>query len=149
MNERILVAVDIGEADMARAAIAAGVALATASGGHIRLVHVRSPVPVARMDFIPPEYFTEQENLAADALAGLAGAIRLDPERVSTASRFGPAYAGVIEEAQEWNADLIVVSAHQPTMATYLLGSNAKKIVRHAHCSVLVVRTDKKASLFE
>jgi nucleotide-binding universal stress UspA family protein len=35
---------------------------------------------------------------------------------------------------------LIVVGSHRPTMATYLLGSNAKTIVRHAKCSVLVVR---------
>lgn len=149
MTERILVAVDIGEADMARAAIEAAVALATLTGGLLRLVHVRSPIPVARMDFIPPEYFIELEKQAAEALAALARGVPLDPARVSTASRFGAAYAGVIEEAQDWNADIIVVSAHQPTMATYLLGSNAKKIVRHAHCSVLVARTQKKASLFE
>ena len=149
MGQKILVAVDIGEMDMARAAIAAAEALAATSGDEHRLVHVRSPVPVSRMDFVPPEYFLEQEKLAADALARLAGAVGLDPARVSTASRFGPAYVGVLDEARDWNADLIVVSAHQPTMATYLLGSNAKKIVLHAHCSVLVVRTEKKASLFE
>jgi nucleotide-binding universal stress UspA family protein len=33
-----------------------------------------------------------------------------------------------------------VVGSHRPTMATYLLGSNAKTIVRHAKCSVLIVR---------
>ena len=36
--------------------------------------------------------------------------------------------------------DLIVVGSHRPAMATYLLGSNASTIVRHAPCSVLVVR---------
>ncbi|TPQ46867.1 universal stress protein UspA, partial [Prosthecomicrobium hirschii] len=34
----------------------------------------------------------------------------------------------------------IVVSSHRPSMATYLIGSNAAKIVRHAPCSVMVVR---------
>jgi nucleotide-binding universal stress UspA family protein len=46
----------------------------------------------------------------------------------------------VLAEAEEWGADLVVVGSHRPTMATYLLGSNAKTIVRHAKCSVLVVR---------
>jgi len=149
MSDRILVAVDIGETDIASPALEAAVEVARTSGGSIRLVYVRSPIPVTRMDFIPPEYFEEQEKLAASKLADLARTIPLDAARVSTASRFGAAYVGVLEEAREWNADLIVVGAHQPTIATYLLGSNAKKIVRHAHCSVLVVRSNKKASLFD
>ena len=43
-------------------------------------------------------------------------------------------------DAAEWRADLIVVGSHRPVMSDYLLGSNAKTIVRHAQCSVLVVR---------
>ena len=42
--------------------------------------------------------------------------------------------------AEQTGADLVVVGSHRPTMATYLLGSNASTIVRHAKCSVLVVR---------
>ena len=38
------------------------------------------------------------------------------------------------------DADLIVIGSHRPAMSTYLLGSNAKTIVRHAKCSVLVLR---------
>jgi nucleotide-binding universal stress UspA family protein len=34
----------------------------------------------------------------------------------------------------------VVIGSHRPTMATFLLGSNASTIVRHARCSVLVVR---------
>jgi len=52
-----------------------------------------------------------------------------------------------MNRARDWGADLIVVSAHRPSMATYLLGSNAAKIVRHADCTTLVVRSDKTASL--
>ena len=40
----------------------------------------------------------------------------------------------------EAEADLVVVGSHRPVMSDYLLGSNAKTIVRHALCSVLVVR---------
>jgi nucleotide-binding universal stress UspA family protein len=33
-----------------------------------------------------------------------------------------------------------VIGSHRPSMAIYLIGSNAARIVRHAKCSVLVVR---------
>jgi len=46
----------------------------------------------------------------------------------------------VLEEAEACKADLIVMGSHRPAMATYLLGSNAARIVRHAPCSVMVLR---------
>jgi nucleotide-binding universal stress UspA family protein len=38
------------------------------------------------------------------------------------------------------NADLIVMASHKPTVTDYLLGANAAHVVRHAGCSVMVVR---------
>jgi nucleotide-binding universal stress UspA family protein len=52
----------------------------------------------------------------------------------------GSVYNEVLAEAKKIGADLIVVGSHRPGMATYLLGSNASTIVRHAECSVLVIR---------
>jgi nucleotide-binding universal stress UspA family protein len=52
----------------------------------------------------------------------------------------GSVYDDVLQEAEKSAADLIVVGSHRPSMATYLIGSNAVRIVRHAKCSVLVVR---------
>jgi universal stress protein F len=54
--------------------------------------------------------------------------------------RFGGTYPEIPAEADEWGADLIVIGSHRPAMSTYLLGSTAKSVVRHATCSVLVVR---------
>jgi universal stress protein F len=54
--------------------------------------------------------------------------------------RFGTIYSEILAEAEAWSADLIVVGSHRPYMSTYLLGSNAKTIVRHSKCSVLVAR---------
>ena len=36
--------------------------------------------------------------------------------------------------------ELIVIGSHRPEMQDYLLGPTAAKVVRHAKCSVLVVR---------
>lgn len=37
-------------------------------------------------------------------------------------------------------ADLIVMNSHHPQASDYLLGPNSAHVVRHAHCSVFVVR---------
>ena len=38
------------------------------------------------------------------------------------------------------NIDLIIMASHRPELQDYLLGPNAARVVRHANCSVLVVR---------
>ena len=60
--------------------------------------------------------------------------------RVSIVSPFGSVYDEVLKQADEQKADLIVVGSHRPNWSTYLIGSNAATVVRHALCSVLVVR---------
>jgi nucleotide-binding universal stress UspA family protein len=54
--------------------------------------------------------------------------------------RNGRIYREVLEAANDVNADLIVMASHRPSMEDYLLGTNAAKVMRHAKCSVLVVR---------
>ena len=140
MYKTILVPVDLGERATAQPALDRAVALATASGGTIRLITVRSIVPVTYMEFVPPSFDEGQQLEAEAALAEVAAGVPLPPERVSAVVRLGSIYNEVLEEAEKTGADLIVVGSHRPTMATYLLGSNAATIVRHARCSVLVVR---------
>jgi nucleotide-binding universal stress UspA family protein len=42
--------------------------------------------------------------------------------------------------AEEKGADLIIIASHRPGLKDYFLGSTAAKVVRHAKCSVLVIR---------
>ncbi|MFO1124487.1 MAG: universal stress protein [Methylocystis sp.] len=141
MYKKILVAVDISEADVTQPALEAAVALAKVEpGAQLRLVNVQPLVPVAFIDYIPPNFDEELREATEKDLAVLRGKVAYPAERVSSIVRFGAVYPEVLAEAEEWDADLIVVGSHRPTMATYLLGSNAKTIVRHAKCSVLVVR---------
>ena len=47
----------------------------------------------------------------------------------------------IIEEAESWNADLIVVGSHgRGFWGRNLLGSTSDRVLHHAPCSVLVVR---------
>ncbi|HCP2705570.1 TPA: universal stress protein, partial [Escherichia coli] len=46
----------------------------------------------------------------------------------------------ILEMAKKIPAHMIIIASHRPDITTYLLGSNAAAVVRHAECSVLVVR---------
>jgi nucleotide-binding universal stress UspA family protein len=140
MFKTILVPVDLGEVEAAKPAIDKAVELAKSSGGTLRLIYVRAIVPVTYMEFMPPAFDEEQQGQADAKLAEVAAGVALPAERVSTVVRLGSVYAEVLDEAEQTGTDLVVVGSHRPTMATYLLGSNASTIVRHARCSVLVVR---------
>ena len=52
----------------------------------------------------------------------------------------GPPDQQIIDKAEEWNADLIVVGSHGRGFWGRLLGSVSNGVVHHATCSVLVVR---------
>lgn len=60
--------------------------------------------------------------------------------KVSTIARHGTIYDEVLDVAEEIGADQIIMTAHRPNVTEYLLGNNADKIVRHAKCSVNVLR---------
>lgn len=140
MYKKILVPVDLGEAEMTQLALDAALPMARSAESELRLVNVQPLVPIAFVDYIPPNFDDEMRASAEKGAAELCGKLDLPRERVSCTVRFGAVYPEVLAEAEDWGADLIVVGSHRPTMATYLLGSNAKTIVRHAKCSVLVVR---------
>lgn len=141
MFKTILVPVDLAEVAAAKPAIAKAVELAQVSDGTVRLIYVRSLVPVTYMEFVPPTFDEEQQSDAEQKLADIAATVKLPADRVSAVVRLGSTYGEVLSEAEKTGAELIVIGSHRPSMATYLLGSNASTIVRHAKCSVLVVRT--------
>jgi nucleotide-binding universal stress UspA family protein len=141
MFSKILVAVELAESTPTPKGLAEAVELATASGGLLRLVNIQPLLPATFMEYVPADFDAEQEKRAKAALSDIAAAVQLPKERVSGEVRVGGIYHEILAEAAEWGADLIVVGSHRPVVSDYLLGSNAKTIVRHAVCSVLVVRS--------
>lgn len=140
MYNSILVPVDLGEAEAAQDAIKDAVQLAKTSGGKLRLVSVQQMLPATYMDYVPQDYDDKQREWAEKEMTAIANSLDLPKDRVSKHIRFGGTYPEILAEADEWGADLIVIGSHRPAMSTYLLGSTAKSVVRHATCSVLVVR---------
>lgn len=140
MFQKVLVPVDILEPAFAAKAIESVESILKASGGEVRLIYVSQVITPMAGEFLPPSYDEEARAEAQKKLDEMAAKLPLDKGKVSAVLRIGGIYHEVLDEAKSCGADLIVVGSHHPSMATYLLGSNAANIVRHAQCSVLVVR---------
>lgn len=149
MYNKILVAVDLSEQDIAQPALAAAIELGRLTKAELRLVHVRHRLPSSPISVMAADLVSDQESYFKGEMAGLAAKVDYPQDKLSTANLIGTVYAEILHEAKSWGADLIVLSAHAPSMATYLLGSNAAKVVRHAECTTLVVRSKKSISLLD
>jgi nucleotide-binding universal stress UspA family protein len=139
MFKRILIPVDIAEPEISRATIVQASDLAKNLGRRaaaclhsipgsgqffrLRLGRSRRSVEARRRR---PDVRTRQVE-------------QYTQKRASTVVRFGAVLPEILAEA-EWRADLIALGSHIPSIATYILGSNAAHIVRHAKSSVLVIR---------
>jgi universal stress protein F len=139
----ILVPIDLNEIAVSKPAIEKAAAIAAQSGGALRLLNVQSLLPASFMDYVPADFDAAQQEKAEAELERIAAAVPLPKERVSSKVRIGGIYPEILAESEEFGADLIVIGSHRPVMSTYLLGSNAKTVVRHAKCSVLVVRDSR------
>ncbi len=74
-------------------------------------------------------------SVVEDALGAEANAA------VRHVTAIGTVYEEVLKVAKLNGATLIVIGAHRPDLKDYLLGPNAARVVRHADCSVHVVRS--------
>ncbi len=64
---------------------------------------------------------------------------------VSSELLFGSPDRRIVESAEDWGADLIIVGSHgYGRWERMLLGSVSDSVIRHAPCSVLVVRNRKE-----
>jgi universal stress protein F len=140
MFKKILVPVDVSDPESYRLAVEGAREIATADGAEVRVVTVLQADVGYVAPYLPKDVLARASADAENEIRAIADDI-LGPERgTSTAVRRGKAYEEVLQEAADWGADLIVMGSHRPAASTYLLGSNAARIVRHAKCSVLVLR---------
>ncbi|HSM42439.1 MAG TPA: universal stress protein [Afifellaceae bacterium] len=139
MFKTILVPVDISQLDAAIQALSLAKDVAKARGGKIVLLNVVEEVPNYIAAEIPAEILSnsieraEIELVAFAEREGMAGEAEIVVRR-------GHAARDILAFASERKADMIVMASHDPGIVDYFLGSVAGHVVRHAHCSVLVVR---------
>ncbi|AMH18728.1 universal stress protein G [Hafnia paralvei ATCC 29927] len=139
----ILVPIDIEEPKLTEGALNHAAYLAKMSQAKIRLMNVRPSIPTYYMGEHPQQLIKIQDdatNKVQKELEALASTLDVSADQVSVVVTWGSIYDEILKEAEVCGADLIVVGSRRPTMSTYLIGSNAARVVRHAKTSVLVVR---------
>ncbi len=140
MFEKILVAIDLAEKELASRSLSAAERLASKFESAVRIVNIQSLLPIAMLDYVSENFDEEIQLGLQKEIAAFAARCQLPAGRVSTAILFGPVHDKILEEAQQWGAELIILGSHRPGAERFLIGSNASAVVRHAQCSVLVVR---------
>lgn len=142
MYHTILVPVDIDESELTEKALSHAVALAKTSGAKLHLFHALPDASafLSAYAFGIKEFENEAVVKADEKLRAILATIDLPADKLSHSLSFGMPRDEVLELADEIDADLIVIGSRRPNVKTYLLGSNAAAIVRHAKTSVLVVR---------
>lgn len=107
-----------------------------AEGGSILGVHVYEPMSGAASAYVTEEAVAKAFQASKDALAARIGSAA-DVEGVLLKGHSGRT---ITDYANEVKADCIIVGSHKPGMRDIFLGSTAARIVRHARCSVHVLR---------
>lgn len=139
MFRSILLPVDLDHASSWEKALPTAVALCRCFDAPLALVTVVPDWSLVLEAQWSPIGYREFIDVAAARLATLAGSIT-EIADVGHHVETGGVYSGILAVADRIEADLIVLSSHRPEMKDYLLGANASRVVRHARCSVFVVR---------
>jgi len=100
------------------------------------VVHVLEDIPTYAMVGLDSDMLNTSRDKAERDLKSLAAAL----PGARTALLSGNAGREIVDFAADNNIDCIVMASHQPGLEDYFLGSTAARVVRHAKCSVHVIR---------
>jgi nucleotide-binding universal stress UspA family protein len=141
---KILLAID--DSKFSEAAAQAVIAHHKLQGLELRVLHAAEPPTLFEApemaEYIPPRESAEEANAL---VAKAAGALRSAGVNVTTAVVQGDPKSVIIDDAKAWGADLIVLGSRgRKGLERFLLGSVSETVLRHAHCSVEIVRLPPK-----
>ncbi|HET6467747.1 MAG TPA: universal stress protein [Geminicoccaceae bacterium] len=141
MYSTILLPVDLADEHSWKKPLPAAVVLCRTFNAALHIVTVAPEFgQLVLSGYFPPDYEAKRRRELSDQLRDFV-AERVPAEiQVTPHVAEGAPYLQILRLAQEIGADLIVMGSHRPELRDYLLGPNAAKVVRHATCSVMVVR---------
>ncbi len=134
MYKHILIPVAPGHGNECEASIEAAKRL-LAKGGRISVLSVLEELPAYVESYLPQDKVDESTSEITREMKADLG---LDQVEVHVAS--GHPTNSILNWAESHDADCIIVSSHRPGLSDFLLGSTAARVVRHAQCSVVVLR---------
>ena len=115
-------------------------------GSVVRVLSVFEPITIATPEAvtIPQSYFDEIKRVTRDDISRAVLKINQEagPEmKVEQMLCVGFPKQMILDEAEGWGADLIVVGSHgRGLMGRFLLGSVSQAVALNAKCSVEIVR---------
>jgi nucleotide-binding universal stress UspA family protein len=119
------------------------------TGSEVRIISaVELPTPPASEPWaLPPDYFQDIEKAAREqaqaALNSAASKCREGESKLLVTIELleGSPKHVILDEAEQWEADLIVIGSHgYRGLQRFLLGSVSQAVASHAKCSVEIVR---------
>jgi len=136
----VLLPIDLSDPASWRKPLAEALGILGANG----VLHVVSVLPEFGVSQVGSFFRKDFEREALHALGqGLADWVAQnvpDPVEVHPHVLHGTIYDEILRAAEKLRVDVIVMGSHRPALKDYLLGPNAARVVRHAACSVYVVR---------
>ena len=140
----ILVTHDISDSELTQRVISHVEAEAKIDDAEVHFLTVIPSLPYyASLGLAYSAELPAMDDLKAEAKSQLEEIIKkfkLPTDRVHVHVEEGSPKDRILELAKKIPAHMIIIASHRPDITTYLLGSNAAAVVRHAECSVLVVR---------
>jgi nucleotide-binding universal stress UspA family protein len=143
---KILLAIDGSE--FSQAALRSVIARPWNAGTEVKILHVVEPPSLLigrEMGAYDPEFemvwkaLREQAKVLAEKAAEK---LRVAGFQISTQLVEGDPKSQIIDVANEWHADMIILGSHGWSgLNRFLMGSVSEGVVRHAHCSVEIIRT--------
>ena len=136
MYRNVLVGIDPAADERGSEALVVGTQLAEDNMAQITALTVLESIPSYLADHFAAEAETHAAELAMGRLRELCGRY----SDVKTEIRHGKSAEEILTYAEVNGVDCIVVASHKPGFGDYFLGSTAARVVRHAACSVHVIR---------
>ena len=143
---KILLAID--GSDFSQAALQSVIARPWPADSEVKVLHVVEPPSLLlgrEMGGYDPEFEAVWKALreqAKDLVMKAAEKLRGAKLNVSTDLVEGDPKSQIIDIASEWHADMIVLGSRgRSGLNRFLMGSVSQDVVRHAHCSVEIIRT--------
>jgi nucleotide-binding universal stress UspA family protein len=105
-----------------------------------RAVGIPHDLPATAMALSPADVVSALEQRANDELTSMA---RTVPAEIvcETKVETGTAWQAICQAARAIDASLVVIGSHGYSGLDRVLGTTASRVVNHADCSVLVVRS--------
>ena len=141
MYKDILLAVDLTDSSSWNKALQTAVGYCQAFDATL---HMLSVVPDFGMtvvgQYFPKDFEKQAVEAARKELLALSEREVPPGVVVDHVVAYGSIYEEILAAARTVKCDLIVIASQRPELKESLLGPNAARVVRHADCSVLVVR---------